>query len=1387
MTNKWVMNRAGLLNFWYYDDEIFDFSDGKLLLRGSNGSGKSVTMQSFLPVLLDGKKSPDRLDPFGSKARRMEDYLLGEKEVVDRDERTGYLFIEYKKDQTDQFITTGIGLQAKRNRPMKFWGFVITDDRRIGHNIDLYKVEKSGGEQQKIPRSRIELENVIGNGGFVVQTQKEYMELVNKYIFGFSTLEAYEDLIKLLIQLRSPKLSRDFRPTVIYEILEAALPPLTDDDLRHLSDTIEQMDQTKQQIEQLEREYHAIQQVNHIYDQYNQRRLADQGQEWLTSRKKLEDEKQALVSLQVKEAALQEEIMNKQQEKQQLDRQQEGLRKKQERLKSHKVWNLQQELREEEAKLGEESQKQVKLVQDVSKLEKQDIQLRNQKDDSEVKTIGLETDINDQLEDMAYSAEKSSFKKHDMNVEDYVRVREQGFDFTIWKKETDEHLNNLDEMVEHFRLFQRLKEDYEEKDLQRAEEQRKLDEKLQEEREWIRLFEEDIERKRAEIHEWVHSLDWITEIDMKLQQSSRALQTLYKDSSFDDVKSPFREAFLAFEEAERKKRAALMFQKERLEEQKRNKEEELEQWRKKKDPEPEMAEETKAARKELQLKGHAFIPLYAAVEFQDHVPQDVRQLIEGVLFETGLLNALVMNEEVNVVYDRVLMANPVLLQMTLADYLKPDLEIDSHVSHERVEEVLKSIIIHEADGNTIIYEDGRYQIGLLKGHALPYKEVRFIGRSARKRYRKEKIVQIEAELAKITAEVDHAKIGIETINQRMLQGKKAMDQFPKDADLQEIHQQVEKTKFLITQHQEQVEKFDQLVKSIYKKYQKQKYVIDERARNFDLEKTLDSYLTAKREMAYYKDQLFGVINLHTQWMNEMRRVRELTERIDEITERVDELRGELNIIVDQIERFKQHIDDIQEQLEQEGAEDIRKKINEVEDALMKVNAQLDDAKQRLPEIQKDLQYVQRDIQRQLDKHEFWLQMERAWFQSFKKEVDYHFVLSKEEAEAADEIEHAKRVLQQYSKLVTERDSSRIDSNLTSTYYAQSSDLMEYRMKDYRDSVTLPEWMTNEYVGEYKPFIEQWQQKSNRRIIVLDYQGKRVSPYYIQEIIEKDKQRQQTYLNEQDQELYEEILFKSVGSKLRSRIRRAQAWTRKMNYLMETRDTSSGLTFSIRWKPRTAEVEEEMDTKDLVELLMQDARLLKERDLQQIIKHFRSKIFNAKQLLDTKSEGQTLLQVLKEVLDYRKWFSFVLSYRRENEPKRELTNHAFYKFSGGEKAMAMYIPLFTACYSRYQEADESAPYIISLDEAFAGVDENNIREMFEIVEHLGFNYIINSQVLWGDYDTISTLAICELVRPKNADFVSVIRYHWNGKKLIVNELAEDVTEEIVEQFKGETFV
>ena len=61
-SGKWQINKVGLVDFWYYDEEAFDFSEGRMLLRGANGSGKSVTMQSFIPLLLwKGHGNPKRI------------------------------------------------------------------------------------------------------------------------------------------------------------------------------------------------------------------------------------------------------------------------------------------------------------------------------------------------------------------------------------------------------------------------------------------------------------------------------------------------------------------------------------------------------------------------------------------------------------------------------------------------------------------------------------------------------------------------------------------------------------------------------------------------------------------------------------------------------------------------------------------------------------------------------------------------------------------------------------------------------------------------------------------------------------------------------------------------------------------------------------------------------------------------------------------------------------------------------------------------------------------------------------------------------------------------------------------------------------------------------
>lgn len=143
-------------------------------------------------------------------------------------------------------------------------------------------------------------------------------------------------------------------------------------------------------------------------------------------------------------------------------------------------------------------------------------------------------------------------------------------------------------------------------------------------------------------------------------------------------------------------------------------------------------------------------------------------------------------------------------------------------------------------------------------------------------------------------------------------------------------------------------------------------------------------------------------------------------------------------------------------------------------------------------------------------------------------------------------------------------------------------------------------------------------------------------------------------------------------------------------------------------------------------------------------------------------------MIRDVLDYRDWYEFHLLYQRDGDPRKELTDRAFNKFSGGEKAMAMYVPLFAAVSAQYQKGGPQCPLLLALDEAFAGVDERNISAMFELVGVLDFDYIMNSQALWGCYANVKSLDIAELHRPANASVVVILHYHWDGAQRALEE-------------------
>jgi uncharacterized protein (TIGR02680 family) len=219
-SERWKPLRAGLVDMFYYDQEEFWFHDGRLLLRGNNGTGKSKVLALTLPFLLDGDLAAHRVEPDGDRQKRMEwNLLLGGRHPSP--ERLGYTWLEFGRrsaDGAEEFRTIGCGLKAVTGRGIaRHWFFVTS--QRPGAELQLLP-------GSRVPLTREKLREQIGQHGFVYDRAADYRRAVDEHLFGLGP-QRYEALVNLLVQLRQPQLSKKPDEKLLSRALTEALPPLS--------------------------------------------------------------------------------------------------------------------------------------------------------------------------------------------------------------------------------------------------------------------------------------------------------------------------------------------------------------------------------------------------------------------------------------------------------------------------------------------------------------------------------------------------------------------------------------------------------------------------------------------------------------------------------------------------------------------------------------------------------------------------------------------------------------------------------------------------------------------------------------------------------------------------------------------------------------------------------------------------------------------------------------------------------------------------------------------------------------------------------------------------------------------------------------------------------
>lgn len=1342
------VSKIGLLNFWLYDEEEFDFYGGKLILRGSNGSGKSVTMQSFIPLILDGNKAPDRLDPFGSKERKIEDYILGTSDSILKEEATSYLYMETYNEEKNAYITVGLGFKARKGRPVESWGFCLKDGSRIGKDFYLYK-----DPIYKIPLSKNELKARLGTVNELVLNMKDYKAMVNRLLFGFPNLLMYDEFIKLLLQLRSNKLSKDYKPTNLIDVLNKVLQPLTEEDLRPLSEAIEQMNKTKEQIETLEKNIKCLKDFLRVYHNYNELLLYtkaknyknsyDNYNDYLKKIKEIEDNINNLKNEWESKKLRYDEVCKKIQIdkglKAEIDN--SDLNEKIESLEVIKenINNLKVKINLLANDIANKEEEKIKINKDIFRVTNEINELKEK----------LENIIID-LKDISIDINFSEINNYELsNISDDTWINFFSNALQKYKTHVSEVLNLLLEQEKIELENESTKVDFEKLNNEYSKLENSIKKEENNLKESIMSWQEDFINKQNNNQE-LKIADGIKKEILSLiadysDDNFNQIKNLYTDNAHEQINS------LKIENLKLENKLDLMKKDLSLLE---NEYQEIET---KDDLEiSSISEETDEILKNNNINN---IPLYKCLEFKENISDKDKDSIEASLLDLNILNAKIISEkDLSKINDLNLkifyLTKSTKKKNNLLKYFNIVLK-SNDFSKDYIKDILESISIDEND--LVNISSNKARLDFL--NSKPSKEYQhcYIGYLKRLELKKQKLEELNQKINILKKEITNLENIVKNNLEKIDIIKSEKDNLPSNQFIKSIllkitnfNQSLEWT----DNKQKEIEEKLIIINSNLKKLNENILV---KKQGLDIPLNKEAYQGTINNINNMKELINLYINVQNSYINKNEIFNNYQERLEDIINSIayqiaDKNEKEVSLELN-IEKEK----NINELLNTEEFQEQKEKLIQLEKELSSLETEKETLIETIAKLEQNQTFEDeklKDLELQNNKYSKELEIYKDFFiREYKLGYIY-------EEEIEDLNTTVKKILNDNSN---KKDKNLNDArrNLYESYNHYKLELNDYSLRTIE--------LFNDYEDKEEELEDIYNFNTRTDIIAL-YQGVKLNLLNLNKRLEKDLYENKDLINEQDRYLFEEILLNTVGEKIRDRINSSNEWVAKINNIMKMMQENSALRFKLVWKNNVANNENEIDTKELIRILKINPTALKEEDSEKLINHFRSKIKKAEELYA--DSYIPFAKIMEEVLDYRSWFTFQLLYQRNGEDFKELTDKTFSKFSGGERAKSMYIPLFASVYAKLNLARKDSIRLIALDEAFAGVDEDNIREMFGILKFLDIDFIINSQVLWGDYDTVSDLSICELIRPHNSKVVGVERYRWNGTyKQIINNRKE----------------
>ncbi|MCP9970837.1 TIGR02680 family protein [Actinomadura madurae] len=280
-----------------------------------------------------------------------------------------------------------------------------------------------------------------------------------------------------------------------------------------------------------------------------------------------------------------------------------------------------------------------------------------------------------------------------------------------------------------------------------------------------------------------------------------------------------------------------------------------------------------------------------------------------------------------------------------------------------------------------------------------------------------------------------------------------------------------------------------------------------------------------------------------------------------------------------------------------------------------------------------------------------------------------------------------------------------------------------------------------------------------QVLTATMNGVRVGAAELSTALRAERDRRRQDITDKERDLFDRTLAGDTRRHLADRIRQATELVDGMNRRLERVRTASRVAVRLVWQ---VDPQQSPGIRAARDLLLRDPARLGGADREALYRFFRDRVEEARAANTAASWKEQLM----EVLDYTAWHRFTVRLERgDGKGWQDLTRKLHGALSGGEKAIALHLPLFAAVAAHYQ-TDPRCPRFILLDEVFVGVDTANRGQVFDLLVNLELDMVLTSDHEWCDYRELDGIAIHQLVTGADGDgdsAVTTARFIWDGHR------------------------